>query len=659
MTRLPPRITTRLGSEYLLISSHEVQHWSHTTARDMLLTVLREGIGGDEVRRLAEQFGFFGEPSDAEAIANCVAEAIAKGRVLPVALPNPFHGMRPIFHLGEPTDVWSTAVPLSSLRGETTEKFGWVSIEVVDHKGVPLADLALTLVMPQGERRSIVLDRAGRYRAADVPEPGTIMIVWPERLEPPQHGAYMDGFVVGPDDVSIPREAIALGPKPLRLARHHRFVVMPPALHPTLSYPSSIFAIESALPTAAISDITKVAHESADRDPVVRFAIFGHTDLRDDAEANKLLADRRARAVFGVLTGDWDEFRAAVEDEPLPRAAYQMMLRVLGCNPTAIDGESGEQTAIAVASFRRAYNADAWHDEGRARAYGDLPDGDALDDATKLAIVDAYHAELAGKLDAGRFIGPKHAGCGEFNPLGDRDVDNRRVTLAVFGQSAPKDEEFPCVHGDAGACQIEGDGVFTCRFYRERIAEKDIEHELSAFWDFDWMRTTTGKTHLSAMTHLPDSNDVKFVVRVVEGGRQPEDDDGRGAAPVHGEVVAELNGLIRVGVAYALWDHGDGYDPLDQEHWFRRPWETDADNLWLAAYRPPVFSIESGGFWGFSGGPGIGIARVAEKVEAQGRAAAVLADGKIVLMVRSAVGAKSAVRVTAAVIPGMRTKRDA
>lgn len=649
-----PELSSGAGVTHMLVPAWAVRQWDADAAYVLLAAAVRDDPA--QARALCDLAAARGcGATDIDAALRFVAELIGNGSLVALEMPERRSGLRPSMG-GTAAPRWDDVRPLAELAETRTS---WVSIEVVDHTGVPFADLALTLVMPDGERRAIALDAAGKHRAEDVPDPGTLMIVWPERLEPPKSATHMDGFVARADDVSIPRQAIASGPRPLRLARHHRFVVMPPASHPTISYPSSIFAIESALPTAAIHDVTTISQESADRDGSVRFAIFGHTDLRDDADANKLLADRRARAVFGMLTGDWDEFSAAVEDEPLPLAAYQMMLRVLGCNPTAIDGEGGAQTSIAITSFRRAYNADAWHDEGRARVYGDLPEGDALDDATKRAIVDAYHAELAGKMDPGRFIGPKHVGCGEFNPLGDRDVDNRRVTLTVFGQGAPRDEEFPCKHGDAGACQIEGDGMFTCRFYRERIAEKDVPHELSAFWDFDWMRTTTGKTHLSALTHLPDCNDAKFIVRVVEGGRQPEDCDGHGAAPKHGEVVAELDGLVRAGVAYALWDHGDGYDPLDQEQWFRRPWETDADNLWLAAYRPPVFSIECAGWWGFSGGPGIGIARVGEKLEGEGRAAAVLADGRIVLVDRGAVGAKSAVRVTAAVIPGMRTKRDA
>jgi hypothetical protein len=649
-----PTLSNGAGTTHVLVPTSQVVQWSAAQAYALLSDAVREDpTQAAALCALAAERGC--DETEIDAALRFVAELLGSGALVAIDVPRRPSGLRPLLRPGAAVET-DDVRPLSQLVEERTS---WVSIEVVDHTGVPYAELALTLVMPDGERRSIRLDRAGRHRAEEVSDPGTVMIVWPEKLELPKDAAGMDGFVARGDDVAIPRNAIAVGPRPLRLAKHHRFVVMPPPSHPTISYPSSIFAIESALPTAAIGDITKVAQESADRDPSVRFAIFGHTDLRDDADANKLLADRRARAVFGVLTGDWDEFRAAVEDEPLELAAYQMMLRVLGCNPTAIDGEGGAQTSIAIASFRRAYNTDVWHDEGRARAYGDLPEGDTLDDATKHAIVDAYHAELAGKLDAARFVGPKHVGCGEFNPLGASDAENRRVTLTVFGQGAPKDEEFPCVHGDAGACQIEGSGTFKCRFYRERIAEKDIEHELSAFWDSDWMRTTTGKTHLSALTHLPDCNDVKFVVRVVEGGRQPEDDDGRGPAPAHGEVVAELKGLVRAGVAYALWDHGEGYDPLDQEQWFRRPWETDADNLWLAAYRPPVFSIECGGFWGFSGGPGIGVSRVAEKLEGEGRAAAVLADGRIVLVDRGALGTKSAMKVTAAVIPGMRVKRDA
>ena len=554
-----------------------------------------------------------------------------------------------------------TGPALPRKKKEVVEALSWVSIELLDHRGLPFAGFELTLEHSDGRRDRVVLDAAGRHTALAVKPPGPTRVLFPARVELPaaaRGGLAMDGFAKSPADIGVAREptgSLALN----TLDRHYRFIVDAPAHEPTISFPSTLFATESAFPTHAIADLVTRAQETTDRDPAARLGIFGHTDTRDDADANKQLADRRSQSAYAILTGDWPLFLAVMQDEQWTLENYQAMLRVLGCNPTAIDGELGAQTDLAVASFRRAYNKNNWHNEGRARAWGDLPEGDSLDDPTKQAIVDAYHAELSGKLDPARFLGPKFAGCGEFNPLTEDHADNRRITLAIYGGDAPSASEFPCQLGDAGACQVDKGGQFTCKFYRERIHDEKVEHELTAFWDFDWMKTLTGKAHLSALTHLPDSNDVAFVVGVVEGGGQPDDDAGTGtSAPSPGQVIAKLSGIIRAGVAYALWDHGPGYDPFDQRRWFAPPSDDPASPLWLAPYLPPVFSICSGSHWGFSGGPGVALSRIHDDAQPIGAALAVSATGRI-LLVRGPEGSAEAraVHATAMHVPGFFATR--
>jgi hypothetical protein len=244
-------------------------------------------------------------------------------------------------------------------------------------------------------------------------------------------------------------------------------------------------------------------------------------------------------------------------------------------------------------------------------------------------------------------------GCGEFNPLTDEDRDNRRVTLAIYGDDEPSDDDFPCKHGDAGACQIDSGGRFTCKFYRERLRDEDVEHELTPFWDFDWLKTLSGKAHLSALTHLPDTDDAMFSVRVVEGGRQPRDDTGSGAPPSYGVTVATLPGLIRNGVAYALWSHDTNYAPFDQRRWFRVPGETDDARPWLAPYLPPVFVVASQGHWGVSEGPGLRLSRAREQGDSERPRLIVCTSGKIALVRDSAsTPANSEIRTTSLLVAG-------
>jgi hypothetical protein len=643
------------GLEHAIVPASNVQQWSVATAYDILVGVMSgDAAAARELTDLARTRGC--TELDPDAVARYLAQEISRGHLVPIALDEwPPRG-RPVLYRAEVTPDWDNLTPLSDLRErDPTLRYGWVAIQLVDHTGVPFAGYELTLVHSDGRRDRVVLDDAGRHKARAVLLPGPTIVGFPKRVALPESARgklALDGFKPSPDDVPVPRE-----PKsPLflkQLDREYRLVLEPPPKHPTLSYASPLFASESALPTHAIGDLGTRAQETADQNPDARFGIFGHTDSSDDADANKKLADRRAQAVFGILTGDWDLFLSAVEQDDLDLAAHQMMLRVLGCNPTAIDGEPGDQTSLAVDAFRRAYNANTWHDEGRARAYGDLAAGDALDAPTKQALLDAYHAELSFKLSPSRFIGPKHMGCGEFNPLTDEDRDNRRVTLAIYGDDAPSDADFPCKHGDAGACQIDSGGRFTCKFYRERLRDEDVEHELTPFWDFDWLKTLSGKAHLSALTHLPDTDDAMFSVRVVEGGRQPRDDTGSGAPPSYGVTVATLPGLIRNGVAYALWSHDTNYAPFDQRRWFRVPGETDDARPWLAPYRPPVFVVASQGHWGVSEGPGLRLSRAREQGDSERPRLIVCTSGKIALVRDSAsTPANSEIRTTSLLVAG-------
>lgn len=618
MSRHAPFTTLRSGPgmSHAIVPASSVEQWSAESAFEMLC----EAMSSDEATSraltdLARESGC--DSSEPEPVARWLAEQIGRGNLVPVALDEwPPRSGRPILRREDVDFDWDNLTPLSDLgKQEPTLRFGWIALELVDHAGVPFAGYDVTLLHCDGRRDRIVLDDLGRHHVRSVPLPGPTLVILPTRVTLPKSAKGklgVEAFQRAVDDVRMPchpKSGIVLS----QIDRAYRLVLEPPAQQPTLSYPSSLFATESALPTHAVADLVTRAQEIADSAEDAAFSVFGHADMAGGEDANKSLADRRAQAVYGVLTGDWEAFRSALENEDIPPTGYQMLLRALGCNPTAIDGELGGQTWLALSAFRRGYNAHTWHDERRARAYADLPDDDVLDDSTKQALLDAFHAEYSGMVPASRFLGPLHMGCGEFNPLSDEHTVNRRVTLVIYGQDAPTAEEFPCIRGDAAACTIDGGGRFTCKFYRERIREAEIEHELTPFWDFEWFKTLSNKAHLSALTHLPDSNEVEFVVRLVDGGNQPLEDSGHGAPPEHGEAMAVLKGVIRGGVAYALWDHGLDYNPFDAEQWFR---ESDAARgPWPLVFTPPIFTIEACGWWGYGDGPGVRPPRIAGQLQ--------------------------------------------
>ncbi len=636
------RIPGRFGGDILIVRWPGTRHYRAGEAASVLRDACeRNSSSADDIIALASGRGYGHRHSIDEAI-QIVAEMIESRELVLLEMEQEFaQGAASSLSAGASAALdWDNLRRLSDLREtDPTVTFGSLSIELLDHTGIPFRNQELKLRHGDGGVDRIVLDEQGKWSTRSIAKSGTCKLVLPARLEltPEQlAGGGPDGFRTMAGDLRVKR--VESGELSLPgYDAHYRIVVEPPARQATRSFPITSFASESAFPTPAIANLVTYAHELLDPDPAARIGLFGHTDTTDDADANKLLADRRADVAFALLTGDYPLFAAVAQAEDWPLAHYQVMLRVLGCNPTAIDGESGVQTDLAIAAFRDDYNADAWHDEGRARAHGDLPPGTALDAATKLAIVDAYHAELAGRISPDRLLGPKRAGCGEFNPLGAKHGDNRRVTLAIYGQDAPTERDFPCRAGDASACQIDDagqagqpGGSFRCKFYRERIHEEHVSSEAIPFWDFEWLKTESGKAHLSALTHLPDTNEAEFVVSLVEDGEQPPD-DGVGAVPARGLEVGRIAGLVRGGVIYALWTPPEGYDPFIMENWFRAPSEVEA-RPWQPRFRPPVFGVAAHGQWGFGAAPGHRRDRIRFAVEPQWPIVVLCNDGKLRLV---------------------------
>lgn len=95
----------------------------------------------------------------------------------PVVQDDGPRGLRPMMHRGaRPPVDWADAVPLSSLqRREPTVEYGWVSIELVSHLGVPFAGTEVTLVHCDARRDRVVLDATGRHAARAVAPKWTIV----------------------------------------------------------------------------------------------------------------------------------------------------------------------------------------------------------------------------------------------------------------------------------------------------------------------------------------------------------------------------------------------------------------------------------------------------------------------------------------------------
>lgn len=374
---------------------------------------------------------------------------------------------------------------------------------------------------------------------------------------------------------------------------------------------ASAFARDSSFPLPGVSALIKQAAERRDADnSITGWRVFGHADVTGQDEHNKALSERRARVFHAILVGDIEAFHAVAKQEPWGDDVYQALLRNLGCVPGAIDGEVGPMTRRAIAEFRRLY------DEGFFVSRYSTPEptpvgaGEAFDEPTRRALREVLHADLSGGaavIDPARFVGPDEgiSGCSEFNVRSDEHADNRRVSLAIFHVEPPLPNEAPCVLGDVSACPLDRTEGLRCSFFREAAEDApELPAEFAAFTDFDWTPTPGDDVHLSALTTLPDSDDVEFSVGRWVDEQPPEafDSTDERPRPQLGESLGKVSGQIRQGVAFARWSPPEGFDPFDGRAWFAAGESEHRGDI--VRIEPPVFIVSSGDAFGVSAPPG-------------------------------------------------------
>lgn len=615
MTRRAPKFRKAHASYYLVRDRDVSRGTKRESVREFLAKANAGGSDGEEL---------------SEEELDRLADGIASGALRLVRVqrkPPPLEAPK-VQNLADlaPTEPTSTI--------EAPQPVGFA---LIDYSGVPYAKAQVHVTFPDGREASVRLDDQGRWQEDAVRGPGKLDVRFAEPLELPpldERAATRERSTSHSAKHLIDRKTP--GRVRLSLGKVHEIVVRPPPPQPARAFPGSTFAFDASFPTPSVASLIKAAHELLDSTPEASVGIFGHADKSGSEEYNKTLSDARAELVFSLLTGDFERFASKARDEDWAPEHYQVMLRALGNNPGAIDGQVGPQTKQAVAAFRHDYNLDLFHDDGRrARACPDLPEGDALDDATKDALVDAYHAELSGDLDPARFVGPKFSGCGEFNPRSDEPAENRRVTLAIYGADAPEAREFPCIAGEASACEVDDGGRARCRFYRERVAPEEARQPALPFWDLRWLPTLTGYAQLSALTTLPDTDDVEFVVQLAQGVSATEETGEGTSLPATGTEIARIPGVIRQGVAHTRWDPGD-YDPFDPRRWFEDPTFELGPRVHLPEYQPPVFGIVGPGAWALSAPPGQRFEHLRSSEPLEGAAVALRSDGALLLILDAA-----------------------
>jgi outer membrane protein OmpA-like peptidoglycan-associated protein len=459
----------------------------------------------------------------------------------------------------------------------------------------PMAEAEFEAVFA-GEQR--VRGRTGADGTAEIAAPvgaGEVfrlfLLSYPQRIQVP-----------GPP---TPPEPIPPGPPDLP-------PLPPPSPPDTRPETVVTFAFDSAFPSPAVQAALLRVRSKAGLAQDTRLTVFGHTDKVGSVEYNVSLSQRRARALLALLLDDHEMFDEVATAEGWDTRVHQSMLRGVGCNPGAIDGNVGAMTRAATTNFQREYNRGVYHELAVVeRTRSTLPEDGNLTPATRAAIRDAYVA-VAPHVRADQFTDPPFEGCGKAHHVSENDDENRRAVVAFL----PADTDLGQMPG--------------CGRYDELVQETLEDMRAPHFSDYQWLREENGALHLSAVTLVPDGTAARIRVVRCEGPvpLPTPDSSGGGEPPTLGPELADLGGEIHGGICAARWTSPEP-GLLDPDTWMvdhdvqleivdaadneaPPPADPSSSAALLAsdAVHPPMFVIRAGARWGVGGPPGARLERL-------------------------------------------------
>jgi len=363
------------------------------------------------------------------------------------------------------------------------------------------------------------------------------------------------------------REAV-----PLQVGQHNRVVLVRPERQPAIAASYAGFASNLSFPGPAVLSLLRHDHLSTDGvTPLAervrggaKLQVFGHTDATGSEADNKTLSDRRAACVLALLTRDVGPLLEAAETEGWGLDLQQVMLRAVECDPGPIDGEFGDLTHAAVETFQRRYADGAYHEESDTPYVVDLAvDGD-LGPATADALIDAYVSLYSPRLSSDSMVPNTPAsGCAFHNPAVDPDRDeNRRVSLVVHHRPLEYPESTPCIRGDAMACPAVKDNArHACMWFREHVVEKPFEEAVHHHFLPSWLKLDNGNYMLSALTTVPDTEDIEFQVFA---SKEPADGVDLPDPSFHLHDIGQpITNRPILGVAQVVWEPPPDFAPSD------------------------------------------------------------------------------------------------
>lgn len=344
----------------------------------------------------------------------------------------------------------------------------------------------------------------------------------------------------------------------LQVGQHNRVVLVRPERVRPRSVAYAGFRKNSSFPTPAVLllglgvalDQVFDKFETDSRDAF--YQVYRHTDATGEEEPNKLLSERRARAVSALLTGDAGELSAIAAEESWSLEEQQSMLRLLRCDPGPIDGEEGVLTQAATRLFQREYTRGVFCRHIEESHTNVLQEDGVLGPATSSALLEALIHACSPRLPQ-EALHPTHpvVGCSEFNRIAHSDAPNRRASLVVLPELGPHHANAPCTIGSVSECPLDDrDAKVQCLWYREHIWDDSDQHRADFHFDPRWKLLPNGRWLLSALTTCSDEQPVEFQVWRTGPARGPDD--------VHTGNLAEsvsdvMLGVVRAGVAQVVW----------------------------------------------------------------------------------------------------------
>jgi len=368
----------------------------------------------------------------------------------------------------------------------------WFELRVVDEVGEPVPDVNVAFGIG-GSRRVVATDGRGIARLEDMSTSfvsATVANVAQirDKLAPRWKKPRASKLPLGPDVHVAALDAVAQSVS-LEAERKATLAITPVFRCNELSGVhfafGRSFVLESALDTLSV--IAAAVVEDDNR----RAMIFGHTDTAGDEALHKELSERRAKALFAILTHDpdaWEELWTGSADGPRFKEQWgvkeaQHLLNALGVpddqgEALVEDGIEGSSTKQALERFQRGDY------DGALAGRTALAETGRADRATRRELLLSY-ASLVTRvpLPKERFSPIGNAsfmGCGEYNPVSDhaRDEASRRAVVFVF-DAAAEPQNLPCKPRALGPCRSTGgvdhppaespaDGKpYRCAIYRE------------------------------------------------------------------------------------------------------------------------------------------------------------------------------------------------